>query len=807
MIAPRYHHLIAFLITLTASLAAKAQEAGKDSLEATFSRYQSRTPQEKLFAHIDRSFYLAGETIWFKLYDIDARTNRPLTFSSIAYIEVLDNDDHPVLQTKVELKDGKGDGSFSIPLSIPSGQFLFRAYTNWMRNFPPDFYYMQSLTILNTLRDTVSETRPASDTPSAGIRLFPEGGNLVNGLASLVAAQTTDRHGKGVPCEGVITDQNKDTVTRFHTGPTGIGKFSFIPAKGHSYFALTEIDHRTISQSLPTVYDQGYVIHAEAENSNRIHITVHAAGPAESPFIYLLVHTRGQMKAAQVNALSDGQTSFYLDKDSLSEGISHITVFNSDRIPVCERLWFKQPAEQLHIRVTTGPGAHGASADAAPSYPTRSPVSIGLSATDKAGNPMAADLSMSVFRLDSLQPLPTGNILTWLLLSSELKGGIDIPLANDSDSAAADELDGLMLTRGWSRFRWEDILKTDKPVFEFLPEANGPIVSARVIDKRTGQPPTPVIGYLSVPGQHFKLATALSQTDGNLYFNLDNFYGARTLIAQTNPRTDSNCRIEIPSPWSDRFASFPLPQVHYSLSWSNQLLQRTIDAQAENAYLTARKHQFSPSPEDTVAFYGTADLRYNLDDYVRFVTMEEVIQEFVENVHIRRKTGHAYFRVRNTLFNLFFDDDPLLLIDGIPVFNPDKVVATDPGRIQKIDVVSHKYILGPSVTDGVISLISYDGEFAGYELDPNALAMQYNGLDQHREFYTPVYDAGNKGMPSIPDFRNELLWKPNILVDATGKQTLPLYTSDLTGKFALVVQGITKDGLAGYSIETFSVGQ
>src|SRR5580698_9148582 len=183
MIAPRYHHLIAFLITLTASLAAKAQEAGKDSLEAAFSRYQSRTPQEKLFAHIDRSFYLAGETIWFKLYDIDARTNRPLTFSSIAYIEVLDNDDHPVLQTKVELKDGKGDGAFSIPLSIPSGQFLFRAYTSWMRNFPPDFYYMQSLTILNTLRDTVSETRPASDTPSAGIRLFPEGGNLVNGLA------------------------------------------------------------------------------------------------------------------------------------------------------------------------------------------------------------------------------------------------------------------------------------------------------------------------------------------------------------------------------------------------------------------------------------------------------------------------------------------------------------------------------------------------------------------------------------------------------------------------------------------------
>jgi hypothetical protein len=788
--------LTPLVIALAACLPATAQEAGRDSLQASFSRYQIQTPQEKLFVHIDRSFYLAGETIWFSLYDLDARTNRPDSFSNIVYIEVLDPDNSAVLQTKVGMKGGRGDGSFSIPLSVPSGKFVFRAYTNWMKNFGPDFYYMQTLTILNTLNDSPADTAPSpppADTGRAGIRFFPEGGNLVNGLSSLIAVETVDRQGKGVPCDGVIIDQRRDTVTRFHSGPAGIGRFNFTPAAGNSYVAIASVDNRTVTRPLPAGYDRGYVMHLEDDGGSRIHITISSAGAVQSPVLYFFAHTRGGISTVQMNKLIDGRTGFYLDKDSLGNGISHLTLFNGDRLPVCERLYFKHPSQHLHIGI----------ASLASDYSTRSPVSIGLSAADDAGNPLPANLSMSVFRLDSFQSVPASNFPDWLLLTSDLPATSSWLPATASDTI----LDDLMLTKGWSRFRWEDILSDRKPAFEFLPETNGPVILAKVIDRRTGQPPAPLIAYLSAPGQHFKLAAAFSQPNGNIYFHLDNLYGSRTLIAIANPQRDSNCRIDLINPWSDRFAPLALPPVQNTAAASDQLLRRTIDAQAENAYLSARKHQYAVVSTDTVPFYGTADLNYNLDDFVRFVTMDEVIREFVDNVKIRLKSGHSYFRVKNALFNLFFDDDPLLLIDGIPVFYADKLIATDPAKIEKIEVVSHRYVLGPSITDGVLSFRSYDGEFAGYELDPNAVAIQYNGLDRHREFYTPVYDAGNKGMPSIPDFRNELLWAPNIRIDATGKATLPLYTSDEKGKFALVVQGITKDGLAGYSMVTFSVGQ
>jgi hypothetical protein len=830
-----------WLFTQAQEISTQVQENGKDSLRAAFSRYRSQAPQEKLFVHIDRTFYLAGETIWFKVYDIDGNSNKPLALSGIVYVEVLDKDQHPALQAKIEIRDGKGDGSFRIPLNIPSGQFVFRAYTNWMKNFSPDFYFMQPLTILNTRYSTSpSPTSSTSPTPSPSpvpptsptpppspseIRFFPEGGNLVNGLTSTVAFKATAVSGKGIPCRGVIIDQNKDTIAAFQSARFGMGKFTFTPARGNTYTALTEIDHKVFRQELPAAYDQGYVMQVDNSDEHRLRIIVHVAGPPSGssappgsappsgPLLYLFVHTRGALKSAQVNNLTNNEAYFYIDKDSLGEGISHLTIFDGERMPVCERLYFKRPRQQLHIdAMVKGPSITSATSvtsatDTQPVYPSRKKISVDLSTSGPSGLPVSANLSMSVFLIDSLQSIPGENILSYLLLSSDLKGRIDsLPYYfRETGPAAEEALDNLMLTQGWTRFRWEELMKNKQPYFEFLPETHGPIVNGKVTDRRTGLPVPRVNGYLSVPGKYFRLSTAISRPDGSIYFHLDNFHGVKELIAQTNSQTDSNDRIDIANPFSDQYSYLPLPDSLYPQKFAAQLLYRSINSQAENAYHSALKNRFQPAMEDTIPFYGQPDRQYHLDDYTRFTTMEEVIQEFVDNVHIRRQAGTAYFRVRNALFNLFFDDDPLLLIDGVPVFNGDKMVATDPLKIERIDVVSHRYFLGPSISDGIVSFKSYDGQLAGYELDPNAIAIQYNGLSQQREFYAPVYETVAEQLSTIPDFRDQLLWSPEITTDTAGKKQLTLYTSDLTGNYVLFVQGMTSDGLAGYSVVKFAV--
>jgi hypothetical protein len=787
------------LLLLTASNSGFAQTDGRsdaaEHLSASFTRYQRQYIQEKLFVHVAKSLYLAGEVIWFKAYDVDARLNRLAGISGVAYVELLDKDQKAVLQDKIELKDGVGDGSFRVPLNVPSGFYTLRAYTGWMKNFSPDFYFHQQLTILNTLTDEIAVDSPVQK--DFAIRFFPEGGNLVNGIPSIVAFKAVNPAGSGVVCQGVILDQKKDTVARFSTARLGLGRFTFTPVRGNSYYALATAGPSSIRQPVPPAYDSGFVMHVEDPDGRHIRVTVRAASNPSNPAVYLLVHTHGRLRSLQVAFLKDNQAVFSIEKDSLDDGTSHITLFNSDRVPVCERLYCRFPRRRLDIGLTA-PSA----------IDKRKKITVDISTADSSGRPVAANLSMSVFEIDSLQRVPGENILSYLLLGSDLKGKIESPqyYFSNSDPETSETLDDLMLTQGWTRFRWEDILGAQQPVLEFPSEQNGPVIHARLTDKRTGLPPSPTITWLTVPGRHFKVAAATSRDDGSLTFHLENFYGNKEIVLQTNNAADSDYRIEVSGPFSDRFSPLSVPDSLFSLRWKSQLLDRSIGVQADNAYRTHEKYRLLAQTEkDTTGFYGVSDLRYKLDDYVRFVTMDEVIREYVNNVMVRFKSGNAYFRVRNALFNLFFDDDPLLLIDGVPVFDPNKILALNPLKIERIDVVSHRYYFGPSITDGIVSFRSYEGDLGGYQLDPNAVVVQYNGLQEHREFYTPVYETAAQSQSPIPDFRNQLMWRPDITTGSAGKKQLSLYTSDLTGTFAIVVQGLAADGSIGYSVKKFTV--
>ena len=806
----KYRSLTILLFILCCYGSATCQQ-DKDSIAASFSRYQAQTIQEKLFAHVDKSFYLTGENCWFSIYDVNAGSNMPTGLSSIAYVELLDKELKPILQTKVRLDTGRGHGSFHLPASLSSGHYLFRAYTAWMKNFSPEEYFSQPLTIVNTTAESSLPDSPVAGPPT--IRFFPEGGNLVNELGSVVAFKATDHYGHGITCRGTIYDAQQDTLTHFASNRFGMGRFLLKPSHGHTYYARVETSGGVITEKLPDAYDEGYTLHLDDSDPHRLQITVNTGTRTSSHVIYLFVHAHRHISSVQLAYLNNGAAGFTIDKDSLDEGISHLTLFDQNRTPVCERLWCKPPRGRLHIGLDLAADSSAAvrttvTTTVPASYDTRRRISLNLQTTDPDGTPVAASLSLSAILIDSLQPVPDENILSYLLLSSDLRGQIESPqyYFTNPNAETAEALDNLMLTQGWTRFHWEDVLRNKKPYFEFLPETDGPIINARIAHRLTGQPPPPQICYLSIPGRQFNLATALSHADGSIYFHLDNFYGSKELIAQTN-MTDSNYHIDIANPFSEHYAG-PLhggsPLIPSDQTTS--LLSRSIAVQAENAYHPAERSRFiAPLVQDTLGFYGVPDRKFNLDDYTRFVTMDEVIREYVDNVRVRRQSGKAFFRVRNALFNVFFDDDPLLLIDGVPAFDADKLIGIDPLKIQEIDVVSHRYYLGPSISDGLVSFRSYDGDLGGYTLDPNAVAIQYNGLEQLREFYSPVYETAAQTQSTIPDLRNQLLWSPAITIDISGKKQLSLYTSDLRGKYVLIVQGITRSGLPGYATLPFTV--
>ncbi len=130
--------------------------------------------QEKMYVHTDKNFYLAGELLWFKIYNVDGAQYQPADLSKIAYVEILDKDNKPVMQAKIALSNGKGNGSFYLPVSVNSGNYKLRAYTNWMKNFTAASYFEKPLTIVNTLKTLATPAVEHDNSNNTTLHFFPE---------------------------------------------------------------------------------------------------------------------------------------------------------------------------------------------------------------------------------------------------------------------------------------------------------------------------------------------------------------------------------------------------------------------------------------------------------------------------------------------------------------------------------------------------------------------------------------------------------------------------------------------------------
>jgi hypothetical protein len=775
-----------------------AQKVEKE-IEKQFDTYRRQVLQEKIYVHTDKDFYVAGEICWFKIYAVDAFFHKPLDVSKLAYAELLDNSNRPVVQIKIALDKLGGSGSLYLPVTINSGNYKLRVYTNWMKNFSADYFFEKTVSIVNTQQ--AMEPLQAPPASAYDIQFFPEGGNLVNGVQSKIAFKITDQNGKGVAAKLAIVNKAKDTVQTIESVKFGMGNFKLLPIAGEHYTAvLTMPNGKNISKDLLVPYNSGFVMHLLDDGGKQLKITVQSVADESAPvplMLYLFVHTRGSIKVAASAVVQNGISNFIVEKDKLGDGISHFTIFTRERNPVCERLYFKQPTENVTIQIT---------ADQA-SYQLRQKINIGLTSTDQLLRPVEANMSMAVYRLDSLQSATASGISEYLWLSSDLPGNIESPeyYFNTSGIEVNETMDNLMLTNGWRRFKWEDVLQNKTPVFEFAPEYNGHLVTGKIVNSKSAGNTANITAYLSVPGTP-RFRTAVSNSTGKLVFELQRFYGTPGIIVQADPEADSTCHVEIDNPFSNTYSKKSIPTFKMPANNPVTLLNQSINMQVENIYNGDIRKKVNTSLMDTTAFFQHANETYLLDNYVRFTTMEEVLREYVLSVYVRKKGGKFHLPMFNdNLGNGAFQNDPLVLLDGVPVFDMDKIVNYDPLKVRRLETVTRQYYYGHTASDGVINMLTYTGNLDGFELDPHATVIDYEALQLQRGFYSPVYQTPQQKASHRPDFRNVLYWMPTIQTDKAGKYQNSFYSADLPGKYVVLVQALTKDGKTGSGSLIFEV--
>lgn len=782
----------ALMLVCLMAFPAFAQQPALDSMLQKFNDYRLAATTEKIYAHIDQELCLTGETVWFKLYLVNSSSHQPSDMSKVAYVELIDNVNHAVLQTKIAMKDGVGSGSLFLPASLTSGHYTFRAYTAWMKNFPPTFYFHRQITVINTFRRLDPEKKMPA--PKAEVRFYPEGGTLINGVATRIAYRIVNAadsvHGLSVEVA------SSDTLT---SRPDRYGMGSFTITTDASSPAAAWLVHESGERQelkLPAAQNAGFSLQAKDSADQWLTLKIRKVNVHdELPHVYVLVHARNMVSFARVQRLRGGRATVVVPKAALAEGVSHITVFDADMRPVCERLYFMPVQRLLSINSSLSQREYG----------VRRKVTLDVEARRDGGVASLANLSVAVYRRDSLRNNDS-HMLNSVWLDSDLD---DVP-SFPADflwvltPEKRETLDHLMLTHGWRRFAWNDVATGKKPAISFIPELRGHIIKGKLIGD-DGNPQAGKLTYLSAPGTNIQVYGSYSNKSGDVQYEMKDFSGSRRIAVQTNLSKDSTSKVTIQSPFSDQFA--PLKPAPFSLKphVAQTLGDRSFAMQVQDIYYQNKGAQFRSVAVDTTAFYGKADATYYLDDYTRFPVMEEIMREYVPGVLVRKRRDGFHFINLDLVNKSVFTEDPFILLDGLPVFDADKIMSYDPLKVKKLEVITRRYYMGVLSFPGIVSYTTYDGDLAGFNIDPQCVVLDYEGLQLQREYYTPRYENTKQRESRLPDQRDRLFWAPFVITGKDGKQRLEFYTSDITGSYEVLIEGFHPSGAIGASKGKFEV--
>lgn len=726
---------------------------------------------ENVFVHTNKDVYFAGEQIWLKVYNVDKR-NMPSRLNSVSYIEVLNDLNVPVIQAKIELKGGFGEGCLSLPSNIQNGSYRLRAYTNVMKNLGAALFFEKQIELYRTV-----PTKSGERKSDLIVNFFPEGGDLLEGIDCNVGFKVVDGFEKGVDFKGAIVNSKSDTIKKISTLKFGIGKFTFQPIVNQAYRLVgKDSQGRKVDILIPTALKQGYALQLIDSVPGRL--LLRAKTTRSDNILSLFAHNGKDILENLTSDVVKGIADFWIDKSKLSEGVSHLTIFTKDGKPVSERLYFKRPVKRNVVLIDSLFGE----------YKTRSKVNLDIKFPGSSKQDVSnGSFSLSIVKEGHLLET-TKNISTYLLLSSVVKGNIEDPnyYVNNEDPEVETALDNLLITQGWRRFEWKSLMSSDHSFIKYLPERYGEVITGQIINADINMV-SKVKVYASSPGKRFHFYTATTDSIGNFNISTNQLYGANEMVLQKDYLADTTSQIKLNTPFFGEYNKFP---VATQLSVPKRIKEGIFNSQIQRIYST--EESVVKPYLDTNNFYGKPDKSYNLEEYTKFNSIEEVLREYVSEVQVAKRQKRFQFRILGKYD--YPEDNPLVLIDGLPYFDLDKLVSLNPNSIEKLEIIRDKYYYNGNFYDGILSFFSKENiTIDEIKLNPKAIVIDYQGLQLRRQFYSPVYGS-NEAISKVPDFREALYWNPNIAVDKNGNSSVSFYTSDITGKYIGSLQGLSADG-------------
>ena len=766
--------------------------AGSQQIDSVIARYGNEFQHEKAWLHYDKPVYYSGETIWFKAYLIEDLY--PVESSKTFYVDWIGVNGKLLSHSVSPIVEGTTNGQFEIPEDY-KGEFIHvRAYTKWMLNFDTAFLYQKDIRVIAKNQTVAKNKRPA---PVTSLQFFPEGGDAVEGLLNRIAFKATDQFGNPVPVKGIITDNKNNFIDSFQTVHDGMGSLMLNPGAGAGYVAKwKDTDGLMKTTALPEARQSGISMLVNNEDSKQtIIINTSRILPDALKQVHL-VGTMNQRMAFKTSVhLNAGEPAKrVIPTSNLPSGILSITLFDNEWNAVAERITFINNHEySFDTKMEVLHWGMG----------KRKRNEIEITVPDKlAGAALSISVTDAAIESDS-----SSNIISHFLLSSEIKGKVHNPAYyfSSNNKNVSDHLDLVMLTNGWRRFKWEDLVSGKLPEIRYPRDTN----------------------YLSLSGQLFGVAKSQLTGTDHIVLMVKEDTATRMIIMPIDQDGSFN---------DPGIILFDTMRVYYSLK--SKFFQ-TAEARFMMNRLSAPDYTaFSKNFGSKQLFYdSTGSYRHSLLAAETLRIQELLKGELMESVTVkaRQKTtvqeldqkytsgmfsGDAYqFDLVNDVHSSAYlsalqdlqgkvagliisgnppslswrGSTPSLYLDEIST-DVEMVTTIPVSDIAYIKVFRPPFLGGFNGSGGAIAIYTRRGNDMN-KTGPGLTTNKIAGYTPIREFYSPNYDRFDERNEQ-PDMRTTLYWNPLLQTSKANKKIrLTFYNNDVSSAFRVVIEGMSKEGL------------
>ena len=787
-------------------------------------------PQEKLHVSTDKDSYIAGDTIWLRAHCADAATHRPIAASRYVYVELRDDRGSLVRRIKLLSRDSVYSGYLPTQSLERFGDYSLTAYTLYMRNPGPEYFFKKPLTIWpyresrRTQRNT--SVRKVSD---FDVSFFPEGGYLIDGYDCCVAFKALGDDGGSVEVTGVLKNDREEVVDTLRTLHGGMGCLRFTPHTGERYYAECTMEGgKTERFDLPASNNLACVLrvlHTERDFT----VMVQSGRPLPKG-LRLLVHCRGNL--CYFREWNDDLPSLIFKRDKLPGGVLQILLLDKAGNALSERLVFNRGEELATTDVQIGG-----------TLEQRTKVTLAVTATDPDGGPAAGDFSIAVTDRAAVPAATSGSIYSTLLLSSELRGTIETPdwYFEGRDAARVAALDALLLTQGWRRYDVPELMKKEYVEPQYPLEV-GQEIAGRINKGGLWNRRKKLDRYemrMIVPRWHYSSQAPIDK-EGRFALNGFDFpdstlyvlrpAAAKGLLPEATVKVARDSFPEVGTlprvPAQEQTKPYIAQARHY-IEQRGQTDMRNI--LIDTVVVTHRIRQEMKSPEQRLAAH-TWDMQqikemgaYSIMEFVqRMPGMNFIggrlsyhganVSFMIDGVLDNTTTPHsadADFQAGSTIGQLIVTGTKKKSMTEIALerggLEPDKnltmpICTTWPMEwVSRIDLIAGGNMFLWGVFDGAIVSITTK---TGDELD-QALAVAPAidvsiasplGYQTPAEFYAPAYATEKARRSMVPDYRTTLYWNPTVKLDDTGQAIVEFYTSDAPADYDISIEGVTQTG-------------